>query len=85
MLGIAIGAGDGESEAGGLVDESQFGEFSAALGIAVGTQALLPFVEGFPLGMHGISSHKKGASLRRRRILPLNCWWLGWSKKKARG
>jgi hypothetical protein len=58
MLAVAIGVGDGEAEAGGLVDESQFSKFAAALGIAIGAQALLPFVEGFLLGMHGISAHK---------------------------
>ena len=36
-VAVAVGLGDGEAEAGGLEEEGEFGEFSAALGGALGS------------------------------------------------
>jgi len=47
VLAVAVRAGDGEAEAGGLVNESQLGELTAAFGIAAGTEELLPYFKGF--------------------------------------
>ena len=57
---VAIRLGDGESEAGGLPEESELGEFSAALGGAlVGAAGRARALSGRGAGSRIVLAHKK--------------------------